>query len=283
MYWYHAACHAEFQPSNPSWSNFLLTVVDFEHTILVQQSCWVLLLTLNKILLWQLWVAGKTAQPSSGHMHEKKLLSEVMAIYLIVLKVVACPACWCRGNNFPSPSNVWRRWWHLAVGHSFNLYVSLQGPWWPYVLRMPPRGDFRLWTARARATDVGQGLPLLAGVPTGSLRAKDPRARETTLGRDRKKCRCAKKTHLYIAIYIYKCLFFIPSAFFLSWPRVFPRALGSVARREPARTPHHVWALAEVHGTRPGGSKSEIRSGGDSEHVEPSRCMKTHVHNTSTG
>ena len=31
--------------------------------------------------------------------------------------------------------------------------------------------------------------------------------------------------------------FFGPSAFFLLWPRVFPRALGSVARGEPARTP----------------------------------------------
>ena len=33
------------------------------------------------------------------------------------------------------------------------------------------------------------------------------------------------------------CLFG-PSAYFLFRPRVFPRALGSVTRREPARTPH---------------------------------------------
>ena len=32
--------------------------------------------------------------------------------------------------------------------------------------------------------------------------------------------------------------FFHPWAFFLFRPRVFSRALGSVARREPARTPH---------------------------------------------
>ena len=28
---YHAACKAEFQPFNRSWSNFLLTMIDFEH------------------------------------------------------------------------------------------------------------------------------------------------------------------------------------------------------------------------------------------------------------
>ena len=31
---------------------------------------------------------------------------------------------------------------------------------------------------------------------------------------------------------------FGPSAFFLFRPRVFPRALGTVARREPTQTPH---------------------------------------------
>ena len=40
-------------------------------------------------------------------------------------------------------------------------------------------------------------------------------------------------------IYItYINVFFHPSAFFLFRPRVFPRALGSMAHREPARTPY---------------------------------------------
>ena len=40
-------------------------------------------------------------------------------------------------------------------------------------------------------------------------------------------------------IYIYKNVFFWPfGIFFLFRPRVIPRALGSVARRESARTPH---------------------------------------------
>ena len=29
----------------------------------------------------------------------------------------------------------------IAVGHSFNLYVGLQGSGWLYVPGMPPRGD----------------------------------------------------------------------------------------------------------------------------------------------
>ena len=39
-------------------------------------------------------------------------------------------------------------------------------------------------------------------------------------------------------VYIHKCVFFTLRHFFLFWPRVFPRALGSVAHREPARTPY---------------------------------------------
>ena len=94
-----------------------------------------------------------------------------MKINLIVLKVVACLSCWCRGKTFSSPSkyclttlmafkipNV--KW---AVGHSFNLYVGLQRPGWFYLLGNPPRADVRLWTPRARATDVGQGLNLRTG------------------------------------------------------------------------------------------------------------------------
>ena len=41
-----------------------------------------------------------------------------------------------------------------------------------------------------------------------------------------------------VHIYIYKCVFLALQHFFLFRPPVFPRALGSVARREPARTPH---------------------------------------------
>ena len=52
---------------------------------------------------------------------------------------------------------------------------------------------------RVRATDLGQGPNLRRGVRAGSLRATEPRAREKTRGRKRKKIRSTKKTHLYIA------------------------------------------------------------------------------------
>ena len=38
-----------------------------------------------------------------------------------------------------------------------------------------------------------------------------------------------------------------------------------------------VWALAEVRGTWSGGSKSQVTTGGHSEHVRPSRPLQTHV------
>ena len=41
-----------------------------------------------------------------------------------------------------------------------------------------------------------------------------------------------------------------------------------------------VWTLAEVRGTCSGGSKWQVPSGRDSEHVEPSRPMQTYVRNT---
>ena len=96
--------------------------------------------------------------------------------------------------TFKIPDIIW------AVGHSFNLHVGSQWPGWPYVLGMPPRGDLRLWTPRTRATDVGQGSQFRRGVPAGSLRATEPRARAKIRGRKREKCRCAKKTHLHILV-----------------------------------------------------------------------------------
>ena len=78
--------------------------------------------------------------------------------------------------------------------------MGLHGPGWLYVLGITPRGDLPLWTPRARATDLGQGPNLRHGDRAGSLRATDPRAREKTRGQKMKKCRCAKKTRLYIVI-----------------------------------------------------------------------------------
>ena len=47
-----------------------------------------------------------------------------------------------------------------------------------------------------------RGRKLARGVLAGSLLATEPRAREKTRGRKRKKCRRAQKAHLYIVIYV---------------------------------------------------------------------------------
>ena len=79
-------------------------------------------------------------------------------------------------------------------------------------------------------------------------------------------------------MYIYINVFFEPFGIFFSPGRgsflvlLAPQHTGS---RPGPRT--QVWALAEFRGTRPGGSKWQVRSGRDSEHVEPSRPMQTHV------
>ena len=73
--------------------------------------------------------------------------SEVMKIYIIVSKVVACLA-WCWETLFfhhqvssDDIDDIQDPRYHIiAAGHSFNLYVGLQGPGRLYVLR----GDVRL-------------------------------------------------------------------------------------------------------------------------------------------
>ena len=158
---------------------------------------------LDVILLTVVWGGGINASLGENryHMSSRKLFYPVHEPSDITL-------------IFPSPSNVWRHWGHSrcqishepsdiilnctwAVGHYFNLYVGLHGPGWLYMLGMPPRGDLRLWTPRARATDLGQGPNLRRGVRAGSLRATEPRAREKTRGRKSKKMPMCKKKHIY--------------------------------------------------------------------------------------
>ena len=125
--------------------------------------------------------------------------SEVVKIYLIVLEVVACLACWCRGKPFPSPkyclttlmtSKIPNITWD--VEHSLNLYVGLQSPGWLYVLGIPPRADVRLWTP-SRCHGPRPGPKRTCGIWAGSLRATEPRARGETRGRERKNAQGPKK------------------------------------------------------------------------------------------
>ena len=122
---------------------------------------------------------------------EETILPRSWRLHLIVPKVVPCLASWCREIPFHHQvmsddiDEIQNRRYHMNRRTFFTLYAGLHGPGWLYVLGMPPRGYLRLWTPRARATDLGQGRHLRRGVRAGSLHAPEPRARETTLGRKR--------------------------------------------------------------------------------------------------
>ena len=81
------------------------------------------------------------------------------------------------------------------------MYVGLHEPGWLYVrARNPsPRG---LATLNPQSTchRPRPGPKLACGFRAVSPRATEPRARGKTRGRKRKKCRWAKKTHLYLYI-----------------------------------------------------------------------------------
>ena len=78
------------------------------------------------IILLQLWVEGEKAQ-------RHRVVISVRRdhiVHLIVLKVVACLACWCRGITFPSPSTVIMR--EMAPGSNGFFNIPLL-----YFLRTP--------------------------------------------------------------------------------------------------------------------------------------------------
>ena len=67
--------------------------------------------------------------------------------------------------------------------------------------------------------------------------------------------------------------------FLLFWPRVFYRALGSVARRKSAGTPGckcGPWPTSVAHALEV--QESHVPTGRHSEHVGPSKPLLTHVH-----
>ena len=76
---------------------------------------------------------------------------------------------------------------------------------------------------------------------------------------------------------MYKCVFGT-SAFF-SLPAVGFFSCSLLRGRQGGRpdTTAQVWALAEVRGTCSGGSKCQVPTGSDTEHVEPSKPMRTHL------
>ena len=79
-------------------------------------------------------------------------------------------------------------------------------------------------------------------------------------------------------LYIYINVFFLPFGIFSSSDRGSFLVFSPPSHAWSPPEPHtNVWALAEVRGTCSGGSKWQLRSGRDYQHVESSRPMQTHV------
>ena len=70
--------------------------------------------------------------------------------------------------------------------------------WMALRVRNPSPGGIATLNPQSTCHGPRPGPKLACGVRAGSLRATEPRARGKTRGRKRKKCRTAKKTHLYI-------------------------------------------------------------------------------------
>ena len=75
---------------------------------------------------------------------------------------------------------------------------------------------------------------------------------------------------------VYTC-FFGPSVVFLFRRGSFLVLSAPWHAGSPPGPRAQVWALAEVRGTCSGDSKWQVPTGRDSEHVEPSRPLQTHV------
>ena len=188
-----------------------------------RSSCWLLFLfTLNIIpysysnpaeyyyILWTLlysYTCGSQvkAQPSSGHkFHARSCVrrdypSEVMEIVSYCTKsgrmsrklvsgkyVSITKQCLTTLTTFKILDITW------AVGHFLTctwVCIDLDGSTCSECLSVVTC-DFE---PPEHATDLVQGPHLRRGVRAGSLRAPEPRAREKTCGRKRKKCPCAEK------------------------------------------------------------------------------------------
>ena len=93
-----------------------------------------------------------------------------------------------------------RRTFFLTQVKMYHRYCVRGFAWTWMALRArnpSPRG-LAILNPQSTCHGPRPGPKLARGVRAGSLRATEPRAREKTLGRKRKKCRNPKKTYLFI-------------------------------------------------------------------------------------
>ena len=197
----------------------LTTIIYFEHIMLVQQSCWVLILLWTLLLSWSSCGSQVKAQPSCGHIfHTRSCVrrdypSEAMEIVSYCTKsgrvsrklgIEEIPfhnqvtsgdiddiqdhRCRMSRRTFFYPQ--------IKIYHRTRYYARRFAWAWMAVCAWSPspRG---LATLNPQSTCHGPrpGPKLARGVRSGSLRATDTRERETTGGRDIKKMPTCQKTH----------------------------------------------------------------------------------------
>ena len=97
-------------------------------------------------MLVQLWVAGEKAQPSSGHMREKRPYPSSCTKSGRMSGMLVSWKNFCITKQVMSDDiyDIQHPRYHMSRRTFFNLYVGLQGPGWLYVLGIPPRGDLPL-------------------------------------------------------------------------------------------------------------------------------------------
>ena len=78
-------------------------------------------------------------------------------------------------------------------------------------------------------------------------------------------------------ITMHKCVFLAHRHFFSSGAGLFSCFRLRGTQRACRNTTAQVWALPDVRGTCSGGSKSQVPTGRNSEHVGPYRLLQTHV------
>ena len=95
--------------------------------------------------------------------------------------------------------------YHMRRRTFFNVLVycvrEFACTWMALRARNPCPSGLATLDPQSTCHEPRPGPKLACGVRAGSLRATEPRARGKTRGRKRKKCRWAKKTHLYMYVY----------------------------------------------------------------------------------
>ena len=127
-------------------------------------------------------------------------------LHLTAPKVVACLACWVSGKNVSitkyvmsdDMDDIQDPRYHMRRRTFFYPVRGFACTWVALRARNPSPSERSTLNPQSTCRGPRPGPEVGCGVRAGSRRATETRSRGKTRGRKRKKCRWAKKTHLYI-------------------------------------------------------------------------------------